>query len=72
MPTKELPISMILRAQSWERAKGELESMRPTFLYEEDGSVMYNAVELDSFDGIVKRFIQNIESAGFFNIVGKE
>ncbi len=44
----------VLRAQAWERAKGELCSMHHTFWGETD--------KFNHFDALVKQFVEKIEA----------
>lgn len=45
----------ILRAQAWERAKGELNAMRHTFYGEREGH------QYDEFKKVLKAFIKSVE-----------
>ena len=45
-------IAAILRAQAWERAKGELNSMLCTF---------YGSENFEPLDALIKRFTHNVE-----------
>lgn len=61
MPSNELIIRM-LRAQAWERAKGELNALRHTFCSEMDNNnLLYEAGKLDKFDALLAQFIKNVE-----------
>lgn len=52
-----------IRAMAWERAKGELRSMRHTYYskYDELGNFK---LRLEEFDEIFNQFVKNIESNG--------
>lgn len=50
----------MLRAQAWERAKGELNSMLHTFMSPENA----NEGQFDKFDEVLEIFIKDVEGNG--------
>lgn len=58
-------IRRMTRAQTWERAKGELNALRHTFTFmTEDGEVLVEAGSLDDYEWLLKEFIKGVEDAG--------
>jgi hypothetical protein len=50
--------------QAWERAKGELNALRHTFISEMDNdNLLYEAGKLDKYDGLLKQFIKDVEGS---------
>lgn len=53
-------LSRIMRGQAWERAKGELHSMLPTF-YGKDNA---RDGQFDELDELISKFIKDVEDGG--------